>query len=471
MPVETWINPEAEPDAKGDHTKVVKWAQTAENLNDKSGDNPYDDARAHRGAIRGDFVIMGYTWTPNWASARNAHDKYDFHIRRSFDGGQTWTTDPDGSGITHVDTFKVYTEGETESEEDDNRREKYEVITSYGPGEFEPALNISRLPNNKETVIEPRIVGTPSTIKGSDFTEDQQNPDVFYMTYGTATNVPDPHGPRDDDEVAVESSVPCDIFYTFTKNRGETFVDTTWEVLGDPQGEDAPETGEIVTGWDWLAKNYPEQGEAQIRMTPDGSRFYATWLQESEPEDTNDGISIDQGDGIGSADGSDIWFRRIMPSEFDVNVAKVVGGTTVDEDDATPLAGVEVQLHNATEGTTHSTVTNEDGNFKFDALSEGEYTVSVDEGLFENPEVSVVLDAETPKVQVRFKKGSSSLKGDFDGDGDLDFDDYNIFIASFGRCEGQEEYNPACNFDEDTCITFVDYQIWYGYYVNAPPLN
>ncbi|NIV37854.1 MAG: hypothetical protein GWN58_53115, partial [Anaerolineae bacterium] len=74
--------------------KVVEWVQTPENLTDLSSTNPYDDARAHRGAIRGDFVVMGYSYTPNWAASRNGNDKYDFYVRRSFDGGQTWTTDP-----------------------------------------------------------------------------------------------------------------------------------------------------------------------------------------------------------------------------------------------------------------------------------------------------------------------------------------------------------------------------------------
>ena len=34
---------------------------------------------------------MGYSYTPNWAASRNGNDTYDFYIRRSFDGGQTWT--------------------------------------------------------------------------------------------------------------------------------------------------------------------------------------------------------------------------------------------------------------------------------------------------------------------------------------------------------------------------------------------
>mgnify|MGYP000199289027 CR=1 FL=1 len=36
---------------------------------DLSGKNPYDDARAHRGQIRGNFVQLGFSYTPNWAAA------------------------------------------------------------------------------------------------------------------------------------------------------------------------------------------------------------------------------------------------------------------------------------------------------------------------------------------------------------------------------------------------------------------
>ena len=104
-PIEEWINPDSNLDAKGDGIKVCRWVQPESNLDLKSGVNPYEDARAHRGGIRGDFVIMGYS-TPNWAASRNAHDKYDFYIRRSFEGGATWTTDPDSTVlVVHTDIF------------------------------------------------------------------------------------------------------------------------------------------------------------------------------------------------------------------------------------------------------------------------------------------------------------------------------------------------------------------------------
>ena len=60
-----------------------------------------------------------------------------------------------------------------------------------------------------------------------------------------------------------------------------------------------------------------------------------------------------------------------------------------------------------------------------------------------------------------------SPQGDLNGDGVIDMVDFNIFLTTFGLCEGQPGYNAAANFDSsDNCITFVDYQIWYGFLVN-----
>lgn len=272
--------------------KVVQWVQTVDNFDDPTWLNPYEDARAHRGAIRGDFIVMGYSYTPNWAAFRNGNDKYDFFVRRSFDGGQTWTTDPAGTGVTNCDTFT-----------DPLTKEKSEVCNYFGPGEFEQARNVSQLPNSKSSVIEPRIVAPPGTIKVNGVwtgkAEDLNNPNVFYLSYGTATNPEQAVG--DSDEEA-EEAAPMDLYYSFSLDLGETYVDVAWDVNPESDGNYA---GETVYRWDFLAKGDPEQGEAQLRMTPDGSRFYATWLEDS-------------------VEGSDIWFRRVTSPEFPSNVATAV---------------------------------------------------------------------------------------------------------------------------------------------------
>jgi hypothetical protein len=303
MPGTTWINPDRDESAKGDGVKVCDWTQPEECLDWKSGVNPYEDARAHRGAIRGDFVILGYSYCPNWAASRKAHDKYDFYIRRSFNGGETWTTDPNPTyqaPVTHVDYFfdpEGISGAELNETGDDvsEPTKHYTVETVYpldgqGYGEYEPARNLSLIKNNKVSVIEPRIVAVPGTIKvaGSwtGIAEDKQDPNCFYIAYGTSTNLPD-----------VEKA-PEDLFLSYSQDRGNILAEDTWVVNPDSDGNNA---GLEVSGWYRLAKGDPEQGEVQIRMTPSAERFYSVWLEEGE-------------------EGSDIFFRRMMPTEFEANV-------------------------------------------------------------------------------------------------------------------------------------------------------
>jgi Mg-chelatase subunit ChlD len=58
------------------------------------------------------------------------------------------------------------------------------------------------------------------------------------------------------------------------------------------------------------------------------------------------------------------------------------------------------------------------------------------------------------------------VQGDLNDDGAIDVDDYTIFYTSFGSCEGNNYYNSDADYDADGCISFIDYQTWYGYYMN-----
>ena len=186
--------------------------------------------------------------------------------------------------------------------------EKVEQENSYGPGEFESMRNLSQLPNAKTSVIEPRIVAVPGTIKKdgkwTGKPEDKQNPNVFYVAWGTSTN------PKKDPETGEqEEAVPMDLYWTFSQDKGNGYHEDSWVVNPDSEGGNS---GKTVTGYGWMAKGDQEQGEVQLRMTPDGSRFYACWL--------------DEGD-----EGSDIVFRRIMSADFSQNVATpTTDGTAVE---------------------------------------------------------------------------------------------------------------------------------------------
>ncbi len=57
--------------------------------------------------------------------------------------------------------------------------------------------------------------------------------------------------------------------------------------------------------------------------------------------------------------------------------------------------------------------------------------------------------------------------GDLDSDGNVDLDDYWLFLAAFGACVGQPNYNPTADLDGDGCVTLVDYQAWRMCYLMA----
>lgn len=255
--------------------KMLRWGWSPANLADSSARNPFTDARAHRGALNGNDLLIAYTWTPNWG--RRGNDKYDLYVRRSFDGGRSWTTDPTATEpIEHGVLYKLPV---LDEENEEVIWDKEWVTTSYEPGELEPPRNVSNLQSNRLSVLEPRLVKTPGKISSSyNFPEDSQNSSIFQVAYGVEVN-------QNQSPVSVAyPKTPLDIYYGKTTDKGQSYE----TVLVTPQDGD----GGPGEGWNLLAKDHPRQGAAQIRQTPDGSRMYGIWLEES-------------------AEGSDIMFRRV----------------------------------------------------------------------------------------------------------------------------------------------------------------
>ena len=257
------------------------------NLLDQSYDNPYDNAIAHRGQIRSDFVVLGFSWTPNWAAARNANDNYNFYVRRSFDGGKTWTTDPNGPATVQHCERDLIAQGEGAALN----------CFDVGAGMPEPPRNVSLLKNNKFTVAEPRIVSPPGTINACavDGTpspcidEDKIAKNVVFISYGTAVNADS--NVNSDEELDEEEPIgrPADLFYARTTDYASTFEYADYGLETDDNGDPIDHTDPEVT-WDWTAlakdsgQQFSQQGEAQLRSTPAGNYFYATWLEELEAE-------------------------------------------------------------------------------------------------------------------------------------------------------------------------------------------
>jgi len=50
------------------------------------------------------------------------------------------------------------------------------------------------------------------------------------------------------------------------------------------------------------------------------------------------------------------------------------------------------------------------------------------------------------------------VSGDLNGDGDVDYADFDLFLDAFGKCDGDTGYIEAADFDKDGCINCADYQ-------------
>lgn len=207
----------------------------------ETGDNELEDSRAHRGFISGDLIIFGYMYTPDWAVARYTDDEnYEFWIRRSTDGGQSWSEPVD--------------------------------VTSDSTFELASRLGLSTTGVN---VREPRIVKTPGNGPGCPAGDvddptttrpsDCRDPKTFVIAWGTETNVYEHLGPGED----------LDIFITRSTDKGVTYE--PYQVLASAQSPSFNELDEM---------------ESQLRVTPDGNTVFAVWNERGEETGTNGRFAI-----------------------------------------------------------------------------------------------------------------------------------------------------------------------------------
>jgi hypothetical protein len=296
------------PDNENSFPKVLEWRQCDgtnaidgceddNDLDDQVWDNPFDVAKGHRGFLDGDFVMMMYAWSPNWKANSVGNDHYNLYVRRSFDGGLTWTTTPaalDGAGTAAIENYCVST----------SSTDCVGTEFVYGAGDFEQGRNVSQLIGNKITILDPRYSPTgglklypeirtdwlsenlETSFAGYD-DDMTRDPSKFFMVYETGDNT----------TVTEGEAIPLNLYYS----RATVYGDV-WEL--DPNWYDE-ETGEIEDyRWPWL-ENKKEilSGEASMLANPGGTFMYAVWNQWQE-EILPDGHEL--------VFDSDIIFRRLM---------------------------------------------------------------------------------------------------------------------------------------------------------------
>ncbi len=294
------------PDNEGDFPKVYEWRQCDgaativgceddNDLDDQSWENPYDVAKGHRGFLDGDYVMMMYAWSPNWKSNSVGNDHYNLYVRRSFDGGLTWTTTPTdlgGEGITVVENYYGDTIGTV-----------VPTDWTYAAGAFEQARNVSLLTGNKVTILDPRYSPTGglklfSTIRtdwltdngipfvGLPYEDDlARDPSKYFMVYETGDNT----------TVDVGEAIPLDLYYSRATVYGDVY-----EIMDYTTDQDDL----LLDRWPWLENKTDDlSGEAGMLANPGGTFMYAVWNQWKE-EILPDGHELIYD--------SDIIFRRMM---------------------------------------------------------------------------------------------------------------------------------------------------------------
>lgn len=267
-------------------------------LFDQSWYNPLDVSKGHRGYIDGDFVMMLYAWSPNWRLNAKGSDRYELYIRRSFDGGETWTTLPAGYkhwdhiddigvkylgvGTTTCETFRVT---ETVPGEPDEPR----VCNEYGAGAAEQARNVTQHKSMATTTLDPRYTPTAASVVfdgvtgvASDWTDDEdvRDPSRYNIVYETGDNT----------TTDVGEPEPLDLFYSRAVMFGDNYqvwaeeTDLSVCYPSDPHDTDVP--AELIGSgfcneFDQVEQGTPgiEGSEASLEANPGGQFMYGVWAQ------------------------------------------------------------------------------------------------------------------------------------------------------------------------------------------------
>lgn len=302
------------------------------NLKDQSWYNPLDVSKGHRGFLDGDFVMFLYAWSPNWRLNAKGNDRYDLYVRRSFDGGDTWTTLPkkfeasngvkyDGDGTVTCETYRSDVTQVPQAPEP-------HVCYDFSAGGNEQARNVTQHSRMKVTTLDPRYAPTPASISdgcvddtdptidtsvmtcddlSTDYDSDLRDPSRYFMVFETGDN----------NTVEAGEAEPQDLFYSRAVHFGddyevwaETDSNTAEASLcypSDPHGDEGI-IGTVIEGSGFCnefdrmnAGGDTHSSEANLEANPDGSKLYGVWAQWVFEDDDYEGEIIE----------SDAMARRI----------------------------------------------------------------------------------------------------------------------------------------------------------------
>jgi hypothetical protein len=279
-------------------------------MQDQSWYNPLDISKGHRGFLDGDFVQFLYAWSPNWRLNAKGNDRYDLYVRRSFDGGETWTTTPTSftasDGASYTGDGTVTCERYRPAEVTSGDRVEPTACYTFGPGAAEHARNITQHKAMRITTLDPRYAPTKATIEegctdglfldptviqdlwtcddeSTDYDSDLRDPSRYFMVFETGDNT----------TVEVGEAEPLDLFYGRAEGFGDDYVVWTETDTDAANPEDCYPTVDygvedlgvaIGSGFcnefDRMNRGGDTRSsEANLESNPDGSKLYAVWAQ------------------------------------------------------------------------------------------------------------------------------------------------------------------------------------------------
>jgi hypothetical protein len=285
-------------------------------MTDQSWYNPLDVSKGHRGFIDGDFVQFLYAWSPNWRLNAKGNDRYELYIRRSFDGGETWTTTPTSftasDGLTYSGDGTITCETYRSDVTQVPNQLPPKVCYDYPAGGAEQARNVTQIKSNRTTTLDPRYASTggptgvsitdactdglfvDSTVIDGIFTcddtsevqdTDLRNPSRFFTIFELGDNTTTAYGEPE----------PLDLFYSRAEGFGDDYVVWTETDTGydsDPTAVCYPtndygvlDLGVVVgSGFcnefdNMNTRSVTHASEGDMVANPDGSKLYTVWAQ------------------------------------------------------------------------------------------------------------------------------------------------------------------------------------------------
>ena len=271
-------------------------------LADQSWYNPLDVSKGHRGYLDGDFIMLLYAWSPNWRTNAVGNDRYELYVRRSFDGGATWTTTPSdglasdgvtpyaGVGTVTCETFRTEATGGGDIVEP-------HVCNSYAAGAAEQARNVTQLRSMRFTTLDPRYAPTAASITENPFAtaytftdEDTRDPSRFFIVYETGDNTTTAEGEPEPDDLFYSRAVMFGDNYQVWAEEDDLSVCYPSDTHGDTDVPTELVGSRFCNEFDQLDQGTPglQASEASMEANPGGEFMYGVWAQWAHDETTGE---------------------------------------------------------------------------------------------------------------------------------------------------------------------------------------